>query len=139
MPNKDKEKYNKYMNEYMKKRAKEKRLWALQKLGNKCVRCGSSDDLDIDHIDPSTKSFTFAKLWSKKSEIIERELNKCQLLCKQCHHNKSLLDRNLNTRHEHGTYASYRYRACRCALCIEACRIHNALYRRAIHIISYPE
>lgn len=54
-------------------------------LGGECVMCGSVERLEIDHIDPSTKSFSLAKGWGKPWAVILEELAKCQLLCYECH------------------------------------------------------
>lgn len=37
------------------KQARRDRL--IEMLGGKCVRCGATEDLEFDHIDPSTKVF----------------------------------------------------------------------------------
>jgi len=34
-------------------------------LGGRCVRCGATEDLEFDHIDPSTKRFTISGGLSK--------------------------------------------------------------------------
>ncbi|CAN5395781.1 hypothetical protein BH10PAT3_BH10PAT3_3910 [soil metagenome] len=54
-----------------------------------CVECGINDVrvLDFDHIDPTTKSFGIAKgihniiSWPN----ILKEIEKCQILCANCH------------------------------------------------------
>jgi len=83
------ERYNAYMREYMNKRYHARRAWALAYLGGKCVCCEMVDDLEVDHIDPSTKScgpFNDASLaWDR----FVAELDKCQLLCRACHLEKS--------------------------------------------------
>jgi hypothetical protein len=62
------------------------------KLDKGCERCGfkaeHSCQLDLDHIDPSTKTYKGAHKaydagWSW--ERIELELAKCTVLCKNCH------------------------------------------------------
>lgn len=58
-------------------------------LGGKCVQCGSTESLQIDHIDPSTKSFTIANEWNRPIARIMDELAKCQLLCWPHHLNKT--------------------------------------------------
>ena len=59
-------------------------------LGGECVKCDSTENLEVDHIDPKTKSFNLdAKNIQRKWEILEIELRKCQLLCKTCHKDKS--------------------------------------------------
>ena len=64
----------------------------LEKLGGKCVQCGSTKALEFDHIDPKTKSFNISAGYNKPKEILEKELSKCQLLCNKCHIEKSKKD-----------------------------------------------
>lgn len=51
--------------------------------GKSCIRCGSNEDLRLDHIDPSTK--IDHKVWSWSQERRDAELAKCQVLCQPCH------------------------------------------------------
>lgn len=80
-------------------------------LENPCVCCGESDIrcLDCDHIDPDTKTVKISDLVHKKTEdidVLQKELGKCQILCKNCHRLKTKKDkcekkidsRNLNKR-----------------------------------------
>lgn len=55
--------------------------------GKTCVKCGSSDYLEVDHIDPMTKVGT--QFWSWRAERRLAELAKCQVLCRGCHRQKS--------------------------------------------------
>lgn len=64
----------------------------VQRLGGKCAICGSTENLEFDHIDASTKNFNVGKLLSHSREAIEQELQKCQLLCRACHTAKSRVD-----------------------------------------------
>lgn len=48
-----------------------------------CVRCGSTEDLQVDHKDPSQK--VNHRVWSWSAERREAELAKCQVLCRPCH------------------------------------------------------
>lgn len=93
-----------------------RRTYALEKLGGKCSECESVDDLEFDHIDPRTKSFTIGKMWAVSEERFEEELSKCQVLCKTCHTEKSLKESG-KKRREHGSYTMYRHGKCRCSLC----------------------
>jgi 5-methylcytosine-specific restriction endonuclease McrA len=52
-------------------------------VGKSCVRCGSNEQLELDHIDPSTR--TTNKFWKYSAVRRETELAKCQVLCKPCH------------------------------------------------------
>lgn len=56
-----------------------------------CAICGSWDQPEVDHIDRSTKVLTPAKIWSLSPENPKRiaELAKCQVLCHDCHQEKT--------------------------------------------------
>jgi 5-methylcytosine-specific restriction endonuclease McrA len=43
-----------YMRTYIKARRKVRRARLIELLGGQCVRCGSTDELEFDHIDPET-------------------------------------------------------------------------------------
>lgn len=121
------EQYNAYMKEYMRKRYAERRKAAIEKLGGKCVICGSIDDLEFDHIDPDTKTFTIAHRPSKNEKHFWEEIEKCQLLCKTCHIEKSIKDNGKQkAKGTHGTLSSYRY--CRCSICKKAKAEHHKQY-----------
>lgn len=85
--------YNEYMREYMAQRYQTRLEWALALLGGKCVRCASTDQLQFDHIDPATKSFTICdKLAGVAKAKLVVELAKCQLLCFECHKQKTAIE-----------------------------------------------
>lgn len=71
-----------------------RRIKAKFYLGSVCIICNSVDNLEFDHIDPTSKVIdicsAIAKHWSWNKLLVE--LNKCQLLCKQCHVNKTRVD-----------------------------------------------
>jgi hypothetical protein len=95
------------------------------RLGGRCIRCGATDDLNFHHRDPSEKSFTISRLWSMRDEIIETELAKCDLLCRECH------KKHHESKATHGEVRRY-WRGCRCGPCKEAARSYNRnLKRRA--------
>ncbi len=106
---------NAYMNEYMQRRYRTRRAEALTILGGEhpcCVRCGSVDRLEIDHIDPATKLLDLGKLWSVAKARYLDELAKCQLLCHDCHAAKSAEEESV----DHGGGMTGK-KNCRCALC----------------------
>lgn len=75
-------------NDYTIKKGREKRLKAIALLGGKCTHCGFdlySGALDFHHVDASTKDVAFSswRNWSWKRIAVE--LEKCILLCKNCH------------------------------------------------------
>jgi len=52
-------------------------------------------------------------------EVFDLEISKCQLLCKKCHEEKTLLDMGrVSAKITHGTLSSYRY--CKCGSCKKA-------------------
>ena len=81
-----KEKNNKAQRE----RDKERKKLLTEMLGGKCVSCGTTENLQFDHIDPTTKSFSIGKRYRCK-DVFE-EIKKCQLLCCDCHWKKTSED-----------------------------------------------
>jgi hypothetical protein len=71
--------------------------WILRKLkaqeykGNKCIDCNiQCTDInypifEFHHRDPSTKLYDWNKLRLRSWKSITEELNKCDLLCSNCH------------------------------------------------------
>lgn len=82
--------------------------------GKCCVKCGSIQRLELDHIDPKTK-VTHA-IWTWSEERRNNELAKCQVLCHDCHMTKTLAERPKTT---HGTIQMYFVHKCRCKLCVD--------------------
>lgn len=105
--------------EYMLARYNKRRREAIAKLGGACVVCGATENLQLDHIFRSEKSFNISQMWSISQERFDAELAKCQLLCGICHRAKNTweLDKKAAIR-THGTLSSYRY--CKCDLCKKA-------------------
>lgn len=61
---------------------------AVEYLGGKCSRCGYDRcvrALSFHHRDSTTKSFGIANPSTKRWELIKAELDKCDLLCMNCH------------------------------------------------------
>lgn len=115
-----------YLKEYQKKWLRDRRIKWIQSQGNVCVICNSSQDLEIDHIDPELKSCNVSSLWSRKESVRELELKKCQVLCRKCH-----LDKTANYRFSkmsHGARGMYG-RGCRCEDCKEWKSESNKKYR----------
>lgn len=116
MPNSNREEYNQYMRKYLLERFHKRMAEVKEHLGGKCCKCGSTEDLEIDHIDRTQKSFTVAKGWSYNKELFWAEVAKCQLLCQKCHNIKTAADLGQTpARGTHGTLSAYRY--CKCDLC----------------------
>lgn len=61
---------------------------AVDILGGKCYRCGYNENLaalQFHHIDPAAKAFGVNKILHKSWAFVETELQKCILLCANCH------------------------------------------------------
>lgn len=67
-------------------RWKQKKLHAIKKLGNKCADCNQSyhpNVYDFHHL--YDKDYNWTKLRLRSQQSIDNELNKCVLLCANCH------------------------------------------------------
>ncbi len=53
-----------------------------------CVKCGSVEKLELDHIDYNNK--TTHRIWSWSEERRLKEIEKCQVLCHNCHREKTI-------------------------------------------------
>lgn len=56
-----------------------------------CVLCGQDDPvvLEFDHIDRSSKLDSVGRLVSTSLESVKREIDKCRVLCANCHRKHS--------------------------------------------------
>jgi 5-methylcytosine-specific restriction endonuclease McrA len=106
------------------------RAKAIALLGSVCAKCGDTMALEIDHIDPTTKSIESGNLSKYCEEKFLAELSKCQLLCKPCHIEKSILERGRELA-RHGSTTMYR-RGCRCGQCGAAHTVAEKTRRRKL-------
>ncbi len=88
MPYKDKDRQREYQREWKDARRKK---WF--KENGPCLKCGSWDSLQIDHRDPSQKVSN--SIWSWSKERRDMELDKCDILCSECHRKKT--EKNLES------------------------------------------
>ena len=105
-----------YMHVYRRNRYKRIMQKIIEHLGGKCVQCGNTGKLDIDHKDKKTKKFNISTGIEVVSlKILWKEVKKCQILCKDCHRIKSAKE----CLSAHGTKARYVSKSfpCRCSLC----------------------
>lgn len=61
-------------------------------LGGECVDCGKGEPevkLEFDHVLPCEKSFTIARGLSMTWKRLKIEIDKCHLLCHDCHLEKT--------------------------------------------------
>jgi 5-methylcytosine-specific restriction endonuclease McrA len=78
----------------------------------KCANCGITNNLQLDHINRKDK--VSHSIWSWSEERRNLELSKCQILCVNCH-----LDKTANEIRQtnHGTSSMYEGLHCRCGIC----------------------
>lgn len=119
---------------YQKPAIDRRRLWARQLLGDVCASCGTSDQLEFDHVDRTSKSFNIGSNLLKKKQDLIAELKKCQLLCRPCHAEKTknesqALYSGPRPETEHGTLTMYAWHKCRCDPCMEANTEYHRQYR----------
>ena len=69
-----------------------RRLHLIERLGGKCVECGTTKSLQFDHINPLEKSFDISRKMTAPLEVLYPEIDKCQLLCSKCHIEKTKND-----------------------------------------------
>lgn len=96
--------------------------------GGCCAKCGSTDRLEVDHIDPATKTCNPTRIWSREQAFRDMELAKCQVLCYECHKEKTFAAVVV----VHGIRYTYRARGCRCEECREWNRQRVRAQRQAV-------
>jgi hypothetical protein len=114
-----------YNSEYTLVRYHTRRAECLKILGSKCVKCGTAEALEIDHINPDEKTLSLGRMLSRPWRVVLEELRKCQLLCKSCHKSKSVLYNSV----EHGEGKSGK-KNCACALCRDKKAQYMREYKR---------
>lgn len=68
-----------------------KKIHFIKKMGGECTNCkiklteNNWPIFDFHHIDPSQKEVSWSTLRNRSNDKIEKELNKCTLLCANCH------------------------------------------------------
>lgn len=118
-----------YFKNYYKKRLNE----YINMLGGKCKVCNSIENLEFDHINSKTKLFSITKFMSYSKDEILKELSKCQLLCKKCHRQKTIKNKETGGGLNKGklSHGSNLYnKGCRCNICLEYNKKRNERRRK---------
>lgn len=71
-----------------KKRRTEFKKWCIDYKGGKCIVCGYNtciSSLEFHHRDATKKDYIISTAWKKDKEIVKIELDKCDLVCANCH------------------------------------------------------
>lgn len=79
-----------------------------------CAVCGATVALQFDHIDPKLKSFNVNDRKSLRDPAYREELDKCQVLCRDCHESKTAEE---NSGWTHGTMTGFMKKKCKCDEC----------------------
>lgn len=96
-------KYKAYQAKMTKKNKDERRAdmrkWLNSLKSSPCTRCGNRfppECMDFDHRDPATKNNSITQMVGNvmAQKTIEKELEKCDLLCSNCHRIKTARDLN---------------------------------------------
>jgi len=71
-------------------RAKARKLYLIEMLGGKCIKCGYDRNISVlcfHHKNPKLKSMslTSREISNNRFELLEKEANKCELMCANCH------------------------------------------------------
>jgi predicted transcriptional regulator len=75
-------------NEQTTERTKRSKRLCIEYKGGKCEKCGYDKydgALEFHHLDPSKKDFEISKKKAKNIDKLKPELDKCILLCSNCH------------------------------------------------------
>lgn len=112
------------MASYITRYRRDRRASAIAFLGGACASCGSTTNLEFDHIDPDSKVKAIASMLTASKERFWTEVRKCQLLCSACHLERSRQIGLLSIAPwnkgahvvRHGTETEYRA-GCRCDAC----------------------
>lgn len=115
--------YNAYMRAYKARRHRARREQAIRELGGCCVDCGTTDNLEFDHVDASTKLLDIGSLSSYSEARLQAELRKCVLRCVPCHVTKTVREDLPTVTHGGGLSGK---KNCPCP----ACRARKAEYQR---------
>jgi 5-methylcytosine-specific restriction endonuclease McrA len=113
MAYKDKEKQRAFQRESIRTR---RSAWLTE--NGPCRKCGSAENLEVDHIDRAIKEQHRIWSWSEKRRTAE--LAKCQVLCRGCHQEKTAGEVEYIGRprpKKHGAYALWK-EGCRCDDCL---------------------
>jgi len=78
----------KCQNRYVIESGRKKKKQAVAHKGNKCIKCGYNkciNALEFHHRDPFTKDKNWSRMRGWKWDRLVKELDKCDLLCANCH------------------------------------------------------
>lgn len=130
---------NEHMRLYMKERYDERKKIAFDLLGGRCANCGSTENLDIDHVDRKKKTMATTRMTMVRMVKFIKELSLCQLLCKSCHIRKTIEERgNKVAVGTHGTLSALRWCKPPCQACRDAKNKWNREWKKKKKLGASP-
>ena len=96
-----------------------RRARIIEYLGGVCAECGTTENLEIDHVSREDKAFSISKNLTLSNPAVQEELSKCQLLCEEHHLAKTVKE---NEGFTHGTLYGWMKKKCECDPCYTAKR-----------------
>jgi hypothetical protein len=66
------------------------------KMERGCIDCGFNkwpEALEFDHLPGSVKEFALSRTNTRRWEAVEAELLKCEVVCSNCHHHRTVVRR----------------------------------------------
>lgn len=121
---------------YMAERRSKRRNDLIKLFGGKCKTCGSTEELEFNHLDRTAKLFNLSGSALDKSwQTILEEAAKCELVCNRCHLAYTreqyaageIVPHNKNTApYVHGTMRCYQETGCKCSPCKAAKKLYRA-------------
>lgn len=121
--------YNEHSRQYAKEKYHRIRSEWIDKLGGRCIGCGTDQELQFDHDDAKSKTYEIGTIIKSGHDKLANEMAKCVLRCRPCHIEKSRREGDLNTV-EHGGGAKGK-RNCKCDPCMEKKREYMRAYAQA--------
>ena len=85
------------------------------RFGNRCAKCGATEHLEFHHLIRGSKDFDLANSFSYGRDKLEKEIDKCILLCRTCH------------RKLHAAQGDLKGRKKRPVLCIDTNKTYNSI------------
>lgn len=86
------------LNEQTRLHREEMRQYVYSLIGDKCNVCGSRENLEFDHIHPHYKQEKLSLSLNRSKEFVTQEALKCQVLCRDCHKERTKTQRELSWR-----------------------------------------
>lgn len=109
-----------------------KKIMALQKLGDCCIKCGEKNyfKLTFHHRESDEKEYKMTSAKTYRWSIYEKELDKCDLLCNNCHRelhykNKITKDSRRDSKITYLNYSGFSCKKCGYDKCPASLTFHH--------------